>query len=289
MAYLVGHCSPDWDCIAALWLLQRFGGFADAEIKLVNTGQPDAAILVGAAAVVDTGRELDPLRNRFDHHHLPGTEANSCCAASLVFQWITSGRDDMEYLGPLVALICAGDTGSPAARESRVVGIHALLSAWKARGIIDDLHLIDRGYDVLDDLAEHLLRAQEARESLTQYTVYTSADGRLVALDQAGQGATHAAFEAGALLVVWHNPIPDVPTVAVGINRAPESGIDCGRLVKAAMWNSAGMSVWEELSTWYRHNSGFFAGRGTPKAPDPRPLGVPLTEIAAALDAAWER
>jgi nanoRNase/pAp phosphatase (c-di-AMP/oligoRNAs hydrolase) len=33
MAYIVGHVSPDWDCIAALWLLQRFGGFEETRIR----------------------------------------------------------------------------------------------------------------------------------------------------------------------------------------------------------------------------------------------------------------
>lgn len=286
MRYIVGHVSPDWDAICSLWLLQRFGGFASADIKLVNTGSPDPAVLAGAAAVVDTGRIYDKYNNRFDHHQFVGAAANETCAARQVWMHFKTGVD-LEYLAPLIDLIYAGDTGKPGAAQSRQLGIHALLSGEKASGS-GDLGIIAFGYDILDALATHLKRADEARMSLAEQTVYRSVDGLLIALNDAPQGATDAAFEAGALLVVWHNPMDG--TVAVGISRAPgRSGADCGRLVKAVMWANAGTLVWEEVSTWYRHAAGFFAGRGTPKAPDPRPLDVPLADIAAALDAAWLR
>lgn len=293
---IVSHVSPDWDAICSLWLLQRFGGFEDATIALVNTGNPDPDVLASAAAVVDTGRKLDPLHNRFDHHQLLGAEANDCCAASLVFQWLKplDNPAHLEYLAPLIDLIYAGDTGKPAANPSRQLGIHALLSAWKARKVADTA-LIAIGYDVLDDLAAHLKRASEAAPSLDQHTVYRSADGLLIALDGAAQGATFAAFEAGAQLVVWYSP--QEGTIAVGINRAPESGIDCGGLILGLLNDSEcnvgpveyGGPIYLELCTWYRHNSGFFAGRGTAKAPDTTPLRAPIVDIAAALDAAWRR
>jgi hypothetical protein len=284
---IVGHVSPDWDCIAALWLLQRFGGFEDATIALVNTGAPDPTVLAEAAAVVDTGRVYDPSNWRFDHHQLPGAEANNTCAAFQVFQHIAPD-ERLDFLAPLNALILNGDTGGRhyGAEWSRLTGIHALLSAWKARKVPDDL-LIQRGYDVLDDLAEHLLAAREARQSLDDHTVYRSADGLLIALDGAPQGATFAAFEAGARLVVWHNPQAD--TIGVGINRAPESGIDCGKVVAAAIQATDQHGVVDELVTWFCHNSGFFAGRGTAKAPDAAPLRASFVSIAAALDAAWVR
>jgi len=282
---IVGHVSPDWDCIVALWLLQRFGGFADAEIKLVNTGAPDSDVLTSAAAVVDTGRVYDKYNNRFDHHQFPGATANETCAAMQVYTHLLPGAD-LRHLKPLIELVLAGDTGNALANPSRQLGIHALLSAWKARRVSDDL-LLMRGFDVLDDLAQRLLDQQEATASLDTHTVYRSADGLLIALDGAAQGATFAAFEVGALLVVWHSP--SEATIAVGINRAPESGIDCGRVVAAAIQSTDQHGVVDELVTWFCHNSGFFAGRGTPKAPDATPLHAPIQTIAAALDAAWER
>ena len=39
--YLVTHTSPDWDAIGYLWLMRRWGGAERAEIRFVNTGNPD--------------------------------------------------------------------------------------------------------------------------------------------------------------------------------------------------------------------------------------------------------
>lgn len=287
MVYIVSHVSPDFDAIASLWLLQRFGPFADADIKLVNTGSPDAAVLEDASAVVDTGRVLDPSRWRFDHHQFAGAAANATCAAMQVWQYLLLDNQDLFYLQPLILLIYAGDTGKPEAAESRRTGIHALLSAEKASGS-GDLGVIAYGYDILDNLAAHLRRAHEAREALAQHTAYRSADGLLIALEQSSRASVSAAYDAGARLVLWHRTFEATETVELW--RGGEGpDVDCGRLVKAVLWASAGTPVWEEVSTWYRHSAGFYAGRGSDKAPDLTPLNVPVASIAAALDAAWER
>lgn len=301
--YIVCHTSPDWDCIGAVWLLQRYGGMVDNEVVFVNTGNPDPDVLARAAAVVDTGRELDPLRLRFDHHQLPGAEANTCCAASLVFQWLRSERDDIEPIGPLIDLIYAGDTGQAnyGATWSRVIGIHALLSAQKSKKA-DDATLLTYGFAILDDLATALTAHHEARAALEAHTVYRSDDGLVVALKDAPPHATSAAHEAGARLVLFQSSSEE--TNAIGIMRAGEQQEPhCGRLVRAildyaphirmantvATTTMAAQALFAELRTWYLHEAGFFAGRGTAKAPDPRPIECNLADIARAINAAWKR
>ena len=51
------HTSPDWDAITSCWLLQRFGGMADADVVFVNTGAPDPTPLT--ADFVTLCRVLD--------------------------------------------------------------------------------------------------------------------------------------------------------------------------------------------------------------------------------------
>ena len=85
MSMIVGHVSPDWDCLTALWLLRRFDpALENATIKLVNTGNPDAAILAEADAVVDTGRVCNYTTKRYDHHQMD--DPSSTCAALLVYE-----------------------------------------------------------------------------------------------------------------------------------------------------------------------------------------------------------
>lgn len=298
MTTIVTHTSPDFDAIGAVWLLQRFGGLEAADVLFVNTGAPDADVLASATAVVDTGRTLDPLRLRFDHHQLPGAEANTCCATSLVFHWLKQDAAHLEYLAPLIDLIYAGDTGQAnyGATWSRVVGIHALLSARKARKATD-LALLAFGFDILDDLADHLKTRHEARTTLAQHLVYQSDDGLVRALSGAPQGATFALFEMGARLVIFHSETPE--SVAVGVMRGGEQQEPHCKALILGLLNDAecdapGSIRWDspefiEMARWYLHEAGFFAGRGTAKAPDPRPLECSVADIARAIDKAWMR
>lgn len=293
---IVGHVSPDWDCIGAIWLLKRYGFLGLAEVRFVNTGNPDPELLEHADAVVDTGRVCDPARLRFDHHHFPGAAANATCATLQVAQHLVLARPDIDFnpIWPMITLIFNGDTGKQAngAFWSRSIGIHALLSAKKAQRL-DDHVLLAYGFDLLDTLASSLIAQDAARRTLADHTVYTSDDGLVVALKNAPQGATFAAHENGARLVVF----ADYARNAIGVMRGGEGqDVHVGHLVQRALETLEYYSehvvnggIYDELSSWYRHEAGFFAGRGTAKAPRDDAITVDLVDVARAIDAAWKR
>lgn len=289
---IITHVSPDWDAIASVWLLKRYGGLENADVMFVNTGAPDADLLTSATAVVDTGRIFDPTRLRFDHHQLPGKEANETCAAWQVFQHIAP-NGELVHLAPLNALILNGDTGGRnyGAEWSRLTGIHALLSVRKARRESNE-DLLSWGFGILDDLDAHLHARYEAKEALALHTVYRSDDGLVVALRDAPQGATFAAHEAGARLVVFANYEKN----AIGVLRGGEGqDVHVGGLVSGLCndydcgLDEISAPLFDELCTWYRHQAGFFAGRGTDKAPSETPITVDLVDVARAIDTAWTR
>lgn len=304
---IITHTSPDWDAIGAVWLLKRYGGIADAPVAFVNTGNPDRALLDAAAAVVDTGREYDPKRRRFDHHQFEGAAANDDCATSLVYADVVNPTRMHFYLDPLVKLIFEGDTGKPGANLSRTVGIHALLSHYKnGPQRPTDEAILEYGMGLLDALATHLHGRAMARQSLDTHTVYQSKDGLVRGLYGAPQGATFAAFDEGARLVVFASEGPE--TNACGVMRGGEGQEpDCGALVRdilarypqvavggyaggtQAEMDAVGEAMRAELARWFLHPAGFFAGRGTQKAPDPTPLTASVAIIAGALDFAWHR
>lgn len=293
---IVTHTSPDFDAIGAVWLLKRVGGMDTWPVEFVNTGAPDPAVLAAADAVVDTGREYDPKRLRFDHHQLPGAAANGTCATKQVFDHLLSCGCDIAYLAPLVDLILAGDTGRPEANSSRAVGIHALLSAQKAARV-GDVALLDYGMDLLTTLAAHLQARAEAARTLSTHTVYRSADGLVRGLVGAPQGATFAAFEDGARLVLFTSESPG--SVACGVMRGGESNEpDCRVLVLGLLNDGECEAPWAprwdtpeyaEMARWFCHPAGFFAGRGTAKAPDPTPLTADFGALCRLLDGAWKR
>ena len=58
---IVTHATPDFDCIVAIWLLKRFCGMEDAEIKFIKFGEPISPDFKDAI-LVDIGK------GEYDHH-----------------------------------------------------------------------------------------------------------------------------------------------------------------------------------------------------------------------------
>lgn len=295
---IVTHTAPDWDAIGSAWLLKRFGGLSSHEVVFVNTGNPDLNLLEQATAVVDTGKVFNPNKLRFDHHQLPGDQSTSTSATEMVYSdlirrgyGVTYQAEDwehgLEYLEPLVNLITAGDTGDPTANESREIGIHALLSGFKAIGRQSDQKILEFGFMLLDTIELNLRRKDEARKELKEKVVYKSDDGLVWAIYHGSTGSTFAAYDEGARIVVFEGKPIDLEggtTYPVGIMRAGEwTEPHVGKLAEAVT------AAFPEVESWFKHNGGFFAGAGTDKAPRFTPPNFKLEELARAIDKAWKR
>jgi hypothetical protein len=257
---------PDFDAIASVWLLKRFYFQDESTVKYVNTGNPDSTLLNKATAVVDTGRILNEDTLRFDHHQYPD---NTICATSLVFDYLLDKGVDIGYLTPLVELITWGDTGNPNADMSRNLGIHAQLSAFRNNILKDtylssddrDDHILRYGFSLLDTIEEHLHNQKMARENLENHIVYHGEF--VIGLHNAAQGMSQIAAELyNVPIVVFINDENPETTISVGAMRFNESEIHIGNLVE-------GIDTFQqELCMWFKHPVGFFAGRGTMKAPN---------------------
>lgn len=285
--YIVTHQHPDMDAIGAAWLLQRYGGLADCTVKFVNTGDPDQALLDSAAAVVDTGGVYDTDLLRFDHHT---AEPNS--ATMMVYRALTKGRKDMAHLEPLIDLIHADDIGDPLANQSREVGMHALLSASWAEGQSDS-EACRFGMMLLNMIDGHLKSRHDARQQFWAKVVYKSDDNSFMAIKDGNKEATDALFEhVGAAIVLFQSEIdqPDgSKSYAIGMQRnQKDTTPHLGELVVRAMDDpDTSVAIRQELMTWFLHPVGFFAGRGTAKAPSSVPIAIDLKELALALDRNW--
>lgn len=287
MSYIATHVSPDWDAIMSCWLLQRHGGFVNAGVVFVNTGSPNPAVLAGATAVVDTGREFDPERRRYDHHQ--DAYADSATAR------VAADMDTPAWLEPLVAMVHHGDFGSMeyGAGHSRAVGIHAALAGAKARGL-SDAELLSYGYQLLDDVAAALKARHDARVMLESVTAWRSADGLVWAIQDGGPGATHAAGELGARLVVYGytKAVEGGPTqYGLGCWRCGGAEVATPHVGELALHAAAqaGGSVAAEIAGWFRHPVGFCALSGSDKAPRFEAPAVGVVKVARAIDAAWVR
>lgn len=292
MSYIVTHTSPDWDAIMSCWLLQRFAGYAAAAVQFVNTGAPDAEVLAGAVAVVDTGRVFNPVQRRYDHHQ----DAYPDSAAARV----AADIDTPAWLTPLIALVHHGDLGSPRAGAdwSHLVGLHAALSGAKARGL-DDAALLAYGYQLLDDVAAHLKAQADARAMLDSVTAWKSEDGLVWAIKDGGPGATRAAGELGARLVVYAYATADSdpPRYGFGCWRCGGAEVTAphvGHLIEAALDISRDQEppaaeVAAELARWFKHPVGFFAGWGADKAPRTEAPETDVVTVAKLISEVWRR
>src|ERR671916_289900 len=75
---VVGHLHPDLDCLAAIWLLRRWGGMQEARLRFVPAGET----LDGRPADSDPQVvHVDTGGGRFDHHR---TNDPTLSAAELV-------------------------------------------------------------------------------------------------------------------------------------------------------------------------------------------------------------
>lgn len=273
MNTIVTHTMPDFDAIASVWLLRKFHFDNEATVKYVNTGNPDLSLLNEATAVVDTGRVFDEATLRFDHHQYPD---NTICAASLVYDFLCT-KQDIEYLSPLIELITWGDTGNSAANMSRNLGIHALLSSYrnyvqKRTDITQDVKddgILWYGFSLLDTIANYLYNQKVARDTLENHVVFLGKG--VISLYNAPQGASQIAAETyNVPLVAFLNDENPEVTVSVGIMRFGESTIHVGQLIEEVQEKikNTRPHISKELKIWFKHPVGFFAGRGTAKAPN---------------------
>ncbi len=154
--YMATHQSPDMDAIGGIWLLSRFGGFTNHSVEFVNTGTPDPAILANANAVVATGKIYDVATFRFDP--LPG----KTCAAKQIYD-VLRHHVELEYLEPVINLILAGDSASPEADESQILGLHGLLAGYKKIGLPSDIEVLYFGFSLLDTIESNLRHREIAR------------------------------------------------------------------------------------------------------------------------------
>jgi hypothetical protein len=304
---IVTHVNPDWDALASSWLLLRFHpGLANAKLAFVSAKEPNEDLLRAATAVVDVGLRHDTATLRFDHHQENSDPKLS--ATGLVFKHLKESgiakihSHALAHLEPLVGLINDVDVGRrwPEAEFSFSLGIHGLLSAERFRlsTAVPKEHLFTEvsqwAFATLDLLCNKLSFEMSQQEELQRRMIYSSADKRFCAARSVG---AMAAFEAGAHIALIQASPTHLPTGVVTfpitLSRAPGvAAPDIGDVITSILEDKTvhlSDEIREELKRWWQHPAGFYAGRGTSKAPCPDPISINLEELAKIIDNAWKR
>jgi len=289
---IVTHTNPDFDAITYLWLLKRFiPKFKDAEIKLLAFSQIDQDVLEKADSVGDMGSVYHPATWRFDHHHLVENQSTDTCAAQMLWEYLLFLQIDVTYLSPLIEIIYQGDLA-----RTDPVSIHSILwGAGLQRNLLTGQRLTDQemiatGFEILDRVAAWLKHKFELSAELVDKVIWKSDDNLIWAIRGGTASLNFAAYDEGARIIVFEGEPFNTnvgTSYPVGANRAPEwQEPHLGKLIDSVVSTSP---VAQELALWFRHNAGFFAGRGSRKAPCYELLKVDLIALATFFDMAWDR
>lgn len=261
-AVIVGHLAPDLDCIAAIWILVRFGKAAEAELAFVPAGR----------TLNDLPADSDPLivhvdtgGGRFDHHH---SADPSQSAAELVRRAIAPGDEALRRLVDQVTRLDnveAGPVRQPLFTiDDLIAGYNALYPNKPQEVVRAMLPNLDAWYE----RERRQLRLERAFERRTEFQTRW---GLGIALQSDDGASSRLAYSHGAVLYAYRDR-----KGYMGVAAQRRSAVDL-------------TPVYHDLkrldadADWYLHPSNRLLLCGTPKAPPRRLSALTLEELVMVL------
>ena len=264
-ATIVGHLTPDLDCLSAIWILVRFGGYTEALLRFVPSGstlngQPvDADPLV---IHVDTGG------GRFDHHQ-PGRTA--LCAAELVRRAIAPRDHVLADMAEQINRLDHATARAPRDDAARLFDIQALIEGHNL--IFPDqpeqvARMMLPNFDAWYASAARQRRLAEAFENRIEFETPW---GLGIAVESAEGASSKQAFRKGAILYVYRDQ-----RGWMGIAAQSQSDVDL-------------LPVFEALQSvdgdadWYLHPNRRLLVCGTAKSPPRHVSRLSLQELVHVI------
>lgn len=257
---IVGHLHPDLDCLAAMWILRRWGGLDQAELRFVPAG----TTLNGQPADSDPNIiHVDTGNGRFDHHMTADT---SLSAAELVRRAVAPDNMVLERMVDVITLLD-----------------HARAEGGTAPNILD---LIE-GSNLLHPETPHEVanatfinldawHEREAKQSRLEAAFENRIEfdtpwGFAIAMESEDGGSSRLAFRAGAVLYVYRDGKGNL-----GIVAKSRSSVDLTQVLRD-------LRRIDRDADWYLHPSKRLLVCGTPKAPPRAPSRLSLDELIGVL------
>lgn len=255
---IVGHLAPDLDCLAAIWMLLRFGGAEGAELHFVPAGTtlndqpPDADPRV---IHVDTGG------GRFDHHQ----RAAPNLSASELVRRATKPSD--RALERMVRQVTQLDTASAAPGEQGFFNINALIAGYNLLFPSKPHHVAYAMLPNLDAWYEHEQRQVRLEQAFSQRIEFATCWGLGIAMESEDGGSSKLAYGSGAVLYAYRDGRGWMGVAAQARSRVDLSPVyhDLQRVDKGA--------------DWYLHPGRRLLLCGTAKAPPRSPSRLSLLEL----------
>ena len=252
---LIGHLAPDMDCLAALWMLRRWGGYAEATLFFVPAGtrHPDYP----DAIHVDTGG------GPFDHHH---TSDHTISSAELVRQAV---RPDDWALEELVLEVTADD-------HARYMPQGVL----RARDLIEGLNLLhphdpqrvlERMEGNFEAWYASALKRERQRQAFADRIEFDTRWGLGVAVEAPEGLSSRDAYGLGAVLFAYRDD-----RGWMGVAAQAQSTVDLSGVYTQ-------LASVDSEADWYLHPNHRLLLCGTSKSPPRVPSSLSLDDLIDLL------
>ncbi len=266
-ALIVGHLSPDLDCLTAIWMLLRFGNMADAELHFVPAGEtldhrpPDATPHI---VHVDTGN------GRYDHHH---RGAQNLSSAELVRRAIRPYDRALERMVKQVTLI----DNAQASGDGGFFNISALITGYNLLFPTKPHHVAYAMLPNLDAWYEHELRQIRLEQAFGEHLTFSTPWGKGIAMESADGGSSKLAYAQGAILYAYRDG-----NGWMGIAAQSRSSVDLSDVYADLQERDPG-------ADWYLHPNKRLLLCGTPKSPPRTPSRLSLAELVEIIQRVPQR
>jgi hypothetical protein len=261
---IVGHQAPDLDCLTAIWILMRFGGYADAHLHFVAAGTTldDRPVDSDPQVIhVDTGR------GRYDHHQ---SSHASLCAAELVRRAVAP-RDVL--LSGLVEQVNRIDhaTDRDGRNAQGFFNIQALVDGLNLIYPHEPLRVAQAMLPNLDAWYQRAARQQRLEEAFETRIEFETRWGLGIAMESADGASSRLAFRRGAVLYAYRDG-----QGWMGIAAQSRSNVNLRPVYRDLQKVDTG-------ADWYLHPNGRLLLCGTAKAPPRHPSRLSLAELVRVI------
>ncbi|MCL5970525.1 MAG: hypothetical protein M1450_03430 [Patescibacteria group bacterium] len=301
MKIIVTHNSPDWDAIAAVWLIKRFlPNWADAEVKFVPAGdriessklkaqsskliEPIGKIGEDEVIHVDTGL------GALDHHQ---TESGDVSSASLTFDFIkrepekesqTLDKGKQEVIERMVRIIVDVDHFKEVFWDNPTADYHefsflGILEGIKLEKPGDDLYFVNFGMECLDAILHNFENRLWAEKEIKENgRKFETKWGKGIGIETINDAVLKLAQKMGYVVVVRRDPRKGYVRVKARPSLKNEKeDIDLTGLYEK-------LKKMDPDATWFLHVSKKMLLNGTAKNPKMKPTKLSLDDIIKALE-----
>lgn len=257
---IVGHLSPDLDCLTAIWIMVRYA-FSDAEIQFVPAGTtlhnqpPD---LDPQIIHVDTGG------GRYDHHQLAERDI---CAAELVRR--TYAPNDAA-LQRMVDHVCAIDNAT-ARSDQGFFNITSLISGYNTLYPNHPHHVAAAMMPNLDAWYESEARHLRLQCAFAERLEFETQWGLGIAMESDDGGSSRLAYGHGAVLYAYRDS-----RGWMGIAAQARSEVDLSYVYRD-------LRRIDQEADWFLHPNKRLLLCGTPKAPPRSASRLTLEELVHVI------